>query len=315
METKIQHMDALALLAELETDSIDLIATDPPYYQVKQDDWDNQWPNEQSFLDWLESVIRECARALKPCGSLYLFASAKMAAKVELRIGRHLDMKNHITWFKEKGLHQKVCKAKQRSYFPASERILFAIGDHPERKAQDRAYANACAPLIDYFRQALAVAELTQSEVDKQLDKKMAGHWFGRSQWRLPPPADYQRLQACLKGHLSRNYESLLAQREQLLEAANSPTRRPFELNDRNFNTDVWHCPPVQYYPGKHPCEKPQAIMQHIIATSSRPGDRVLDPFTGGGSTALASRILERNFIGSELNPDYVNAARARITE
>ena len=43
--------------------------------------------------------------------------------------------------------------------------------------------------------------------------------------------------------------------------------------------TDVWEFPPVQYYPGKHPCEKPAAMMEHIIRSSSRPGDVVADFF------------------------------------
>lgn len=45
------------------------------------------------------------------------------------------------------------------------------------------------------------------------------------------------------------------------------------------------HFKPVQWYQGKHPCEKPLDLIRHIIEASSRPGDVVLDTFVGSGST------------------------------
>ena len=65
--------------------------------------------------------------------------------------------------------------------------------------------------------------------------------------------------------------------------------------------TDVWTYPSVQAYPGKHPCEKPAAMMEHIVRTSSRPGDVVGDFFMGSGATGKAAWRLGRRFIGVEL--------------
>ena len=62
--------DALSVLKQLPDNSIDLIATDPPYFRVKKDAWDNQWQSVEEYLAWLDSILLECWRVLKPSGSL-----------------------------------------------------------------------------------------------------------------------------------------------------------------------------------------------------------------------------------------------------
>ena len=61
-----------------------------------------------------------------------------------------------------------------------------------------------------------------------------------------------------------------------------------------------------------HPTQKPINILKKLIEVSSKEGDIVLDPFMGVGSTAVACKELKRNFIGSELNPKYVEYAEKR---
>ena len=62
--------DALAVLKTLPDNSIDLIATDPPYFRVKSCAWDNQWGSVEDYLSWLDEVLAEFWRVLKPNGSL-----------------------------------------------------------------------------------------------------------------------------------------------------------------------------------------------------------------------------------------------------
>jgi site-specific DNA-methyltransferase (adenine-specific) len=68
--------------------------------------------------------------------------------------------------------------------------------------------------------------------------------------------------------------------------------------------TDVWTFAPVQYYPGKHPCEKPADLLDHAITASSREGDVVLDAFMGSGSTGKSCIKLNRRFIGIEMEEE-----------
>ena len=62
-----------------------------------------------------------------------------------------------------------------------------------------------------------------------------------------------------------------------------------------------------------HPNEKPVAMMRHFIQLHTKPGDVVLDPFMGGGTTGVAAVELERTFIGIELDGDHFATAERRI--
>ena len=62
-----------------------------------------------------------------------------------------------------------------------------------------------------------------------------------------------------------------------------------------------------------HPTQKPEALLKRIILASSNPGDRVLDPFLGSGTTAAVARQLHRRWIGIERETAYVQAARERV--
>ncbi|MQX35315.1 site-specific DNA-methyltransferase [Roseospira navarrensis] len=62
-----------------------------------------------------------------------------------------------------------------------------------------------------------------------------------------------------------------------------------------------------------HPTQKPEALLHRIILASSNPGDVILDPFLGSGTTAAVAKRLGRRWIGIEQDPDYIAAARARI--
>ena len=66
---------------------------------------------------------------------------------------------------------------------------------------------------------------------------------------------------------------------------------------------------------GGHPTQKPIALMDHLISLLSNEGDTVFDPFMGSGSTGVSSKKLKRNFIGIELNEDYVEISKKRIKE
>jgi modification methylase len=62
-----------------------------------------------------------------------------------------------------------------------------------------------------------------------------------------------------------------------------------------------------------HPTQKPEALLHRILLASTRPGEIVLDPFFGTGTTGAVARHLGRRFIGIERDPAYVALARARI--
>lgn len=66
---------------------------------------------------------------------------------------------------------------------------------------------------------------------------------------------------------------------------------------------------------GKHPTQKPEALIKHFVELLSNTNDWVLDPFMGSGTTGVVSKKLDRNFVGIELDEGYFQMAQNRIEE
>jgi site-specific DNA-methyltransferase (adenine-specific) len=63
----------------------------------------------------------------------------------------------------------------------------------------------------------------------------------------------------------------------------------------------------------EHPCQMPEAVLERIIRVSSQPGDLVLDPFAGSGTTLAVAKRLQRRYLGVELSPAYAAAIETRL--
>ncbi|GEK13236.1 DNA-methyltransferase [Aliivibrio fischeri] len=328
-QLQLVNADCLDYLKTLPDNSVDLVFTDPPYFQVKKNAWDNQWPDVESFLAWLDEVLLEFWRVLKPSGSLYLFCGSKLASDTELLIRARFEVLNHIIWAKPSGVWNRAHKPSLRSFFPATERIIFAghYGSDGFAKGCNQ-YATKCAelkrntfkPLIDYFKNAREELNISAKEINEITGTKMCSHWFSYSQWKLPTKEQYKALQslfASKNGNLSKTHSQLNSEYQTLqkeygellktydqLKIEYESLRRPFGVTSEVPYTDVWSFAPVQYYPGKHPCEKPADLIDHVIQTSSREGDVVLDAFMGSCSVGKRCLLLNRKFIGVEMEEE-----------
>jgi site-specific DNA-methyltransferase (adenine-specific) len=296
--------------------SVDAVVTDPPYFRVKNEDWDRQWDSPTAFLAWLDQVAEQWQRLLKPNGSLYCFASPQMAARVEVMLSQRFEVLNNIRWTKAQGWHEKAEKEALRSYLSPWEAVIFAEQFGADGSAlHGSGWADQCAELragvFEPLRQYLLLerdrAGITNRQVDECLKTSgMAGHYFGASQWALPTEDAYQKLRQLFNSgpsieYLRREYEDLRREYEDL--------RRPFGVTRFDPFTDVWNFRTVQARPGKHPCEKPQPLLSHIIKSSTRPGAVVLDSFAGSGATGQACLALGREFIGIERCPHWHQVA------
>ena len=66
---------------------------------------------------------------------------------------------------------------------------------------------------------------------------------------------------------------------------------------------------------GKHPTQKPISLIQRCLRAGTNPGDIVLDPFSGSGSTGVAALGMDRKFIGYELQEEFVELAGRRLAK
>ena len=304
--------------------AVDCVITDPPYFKVKGDYWDNEWDKPAEFLAWMRGILGLLADRMKPNGSAYVFASPQMAGRVETVAWERLNVLGHIVWRKGSagrtttGWHQKAEKEALRGFLFETERVIFAEHYNSDNFARGEAsYVAACddarglvfEPLRQYLAQEWERAGLTKKDAEQATGTQMASHWFTRSQWALPTEAHYKTLQdrANRSGqfeYLRREYEDLRREYEDL--------RRHFDCRNGDQYSDVWTFDPPKSNHG-HPTEKPVPLMAHIVRLSVRPGGHAVDPFMGSGTTGVACVQLGRKFTGIERERKYFDIACERI--
>ena len=308
----LYHGDCLEHLGQIGP--YNALVTDPPYFKVKDDDWDNQWAKSDDFLQWMDSWIGKTKAQLASNGSVWVFASPSMTPSVERVVSTHYRVLNSIRWVKEAGWHKKVELSAQRRFLTPWEGLIFA--EQYADKYEDAAKAlhrEVFAPIGRYLQTEWERAGWKSSAVGKAIgrDSALPTRWAEGSS--LPSEEDYIKVRRLLNQgegqgeYLRREYEYLRREYEDL--------RRPFTISKREHNSDIWTFPTVQGYAGKHPCEKPILMMEHIIATSTKPGDTILDPFAGSGSTLRAAKNLGRHAVGVELEERYCEITAQRLAQ
>jgi DNA modification methylase len=120
--------------------------------------------------------------------------------------------------------------------------------------------------------------------------------------WCLPTPRFYKPLKELLK--LDDRYDILLNR-----EPSNSTNNR----EDLAYKHD---CYVVDNNNREmlHPSQKPLEVIKHLVTCVTKENETVFDGFGGSGTTALAAKLTNRNFIVSEINPEYVKKAKERLT-
>lgn len=294
--------DSLELLRRIPSSSVSLILTDPPYHTTKKGNifGDTAFEEDEHFLDWMESYAIEWKRILKPSGTLYVFCSSEMSARLEVRLSQHLRPIGHITWTKPNepgydGWKGKMKKESLRQWYPHSERILmFEHGVYGLRKADRR------TPLGQYLRDQRIAAGMTMNALTEHAGAYgKVNHGGAVANWEagrnIPSREQYRKIVQALEG--TGLIEPMLPYEDVV---------RPLNVSSDIEYTDTWNFMSVRPFRGKHPAEKPSDMLKHIIAASSYEGDIVLDCFAGSGSTLLAALDLGRRAVGLEIENQWI---------
>lgn len=326
-----------------------LVLTDPPYGigHASADDADaGDWDTREHAKDWALALAR-----LRPlCASnatAFVFGpvGAFLDARTALPDSSGWHPLQDLVWTKENAdASGRADPDAARTFFPTSERVLFAEAVHvdgsgeatPERDAErawrlreEKEHDAKMEPLVEYFNRALRVSGLRLRDVAARWPEffpgqtgAIVGHYFGGHQWQLPTPAAYAALQAIINPAVDRRNpsrpdgtdgrEGLRAQWEGL-RAQWEELRRPFFAADGVTPSDLLRFPVVPVPSRVHPCQKPLGLLSHLIRTATRPGDIVLDPFAGSGSTAVAALASGRRCVLIEREPSALALIRDRL--
>lgn len=283
--------------------SQDLIIVDPPYYKAINEKWDNQWKNEQEYLDWCKLWFNECVRTLKDTGSFYCYGNFDILSKQKVLIFDDvLNFRQNITL--SKGLKSIAGRTsnKLRMFPTASEYLVFYT-------VQDMYGVKGSEKIKNYMYSEFEKSGLSFMEINRDLlnttFKGGGGMAYNllsktRTNWDFPTKDKYIKLQK--SGFWGKPYDEL--KREF--------TESRFTFNLPTGQTDVWDFTPDKVRYG-HPTQKPQDICQRIIKASSNENDNVLIPFAGSGSECVACDDLKRNWIAFENDKDNFSMSKKRV--
>ncbi|RLD19789.1 MAG: hypothetical protein DRI69_07625 [Bacteroidetes bacterium] len=301
--------DCLELLSEIETESIDLMILDPPYYRIDSSHWDRQWETFEEYLIWIEEIAIEAKRVLKANGSLYVFGDDHRIAYIQVRLDKHFSFLNHLIWYKRNNQSIKGAMNSRR-YACVSERVLFyeqtSESGLPATGLQEIHGTKDCFSSIkeyirgEYQKVMEANGFKTKAEYDAYLNEitdtksVVTRHYFADSQYCFPTLELYGKLRKT--GFFVRNYEDLRRDYEDLRRVF-TPIRGMYEVFDIPIIGGSENLP--------HPTQKPSRLIEKLITNSSNEGDLICDPFLGSGTTLAACRKTNRSCIGFEISDEW----------
>jgi DNA modification methylase len=301
-----------------------VLHADPPYGYGKEADG---VANDNLYGDKLDAFQLAWWRACRPHvadnGSAYIWGAApdlwRLWYKAGLGESEPLTFRNEIVWDKQSIAGMK--SGDMNCYPEASERCLFfQLGRYVLRfnQTQDD-YWEGWDPLRLYMVEQRDAMGWTAGDVKRICGNHMYGHWFGRSQWAFITRENYEKLQAAAGAcAFQRSYDDLHAEYRELARVFNNEVRdpltndflnaRPYFDNAHDIMRDTWTFPRVA---GEerfgHATPKPVAMMERVCKSSARPGELVLEPFGGTGSTLIGAQKSGRRCYTMELEPRYVD--------
>ena len=317
----LYHGDCVEGVAALPGEYSHMVLTDPPYFRVLDDDWDNR-KSIAAFLADYRAWGRSWSRVLKPNGTLYAFMSSAMESRLTCLLEDECGFAvlSHIVWTKPTSIQDRGRGGLRAFHSGDNERLVMAEPTDKEAwqsktlalditNKQYRLAAKTFAPIREYLESERQDVGLSCAEIDKELGYNgMAGHWFKDNQWSMPTQENYEKLQRLFNGHLRREYDHLRREYDDL--------RREFTLGPHTAKGrpagEVWSFPLGD---SEHPASKPVAIMSHCIQTSTHPSDIIIDPFCGSGPVPFAAKALGRRCIGFELEERWLEMAAKRCRQ
>lgn len=298
--------DSLDKLKLIPDSTISLILTDPPYHSTKKDNIanDKAFVTDEDFINWMKEYFIQWKRILKPNGSIFMYCSSTMSAKLEIAMSEYFNILSHIVWTKPNdpgfdGWKGKMKKEALRQWYPHSERILF-VEPATDGNLKRSWFGN-------FLKEKRTMAGLSGNRLTEIVGAYgKVNHGGAVSNWEtgrnIPSREQYDKICSAI---LETGKVSIMPDYEDVI--------RKFEVTADIQFTDVWDFNSVRPYKGKHPAEKPLEMLEHCINATTFEDDIILDCFAGSGSTSIASLNLNRYSISIELEKDWYEAIINRI--
>ena len=316
----------MRILKDFADDSIDLIVTSPPYFQ--QRDYGNgisgigNEETENEYLGNLLRVFEECVRIVKTTGAIvfnlgdkYLNGSLSLIPykfAIKATENRQTFLINQLTWAKlnptprqeKRKLIQSTepffIFAKSKDYHFDLENYLSHLdlfNKNSKNKPTDQ-LGKKYYELIENSDLDDAEKQNARKSLDETVESIHRGEIVGfRMKIKGIHKLAYGGQEGGRNNQIKNNGFTIIKilgnrMKKDVIES-------PVEITKDNF----------------HPAVFPSYIVQELIKLLSKENDIVLDPFCGSGTTCIAAKTLNRNYLGIEINPKYVALANERLAQ
>ncbi|OBQ03954.1 MAG: DNA modification methylase [Anabaena sp. LE011-02] len=326
LKNKIILGDNLSVLKQIENDTFDLIITSPPYFQQRNyGNGDLGIGNETTESEYLKNILTvfwECVRVLKKTGVIvfnlgdkYIDGGLSLIPykfAIQAIQNQNIFLINQITWSK---LNPTPRQDKRKLIQATEPFFIFA-------KSKDY-YFN----LDNYLQHLDSFNKSVKSKPSDKLGKKyvelIKNSDLSEEQKNNAIKALNQAILAVHNGEIE-GFRMKIHGIHKLAYGGQDGGRNN-QIKNNGFtiirilgNTikkDIIESPVEITKNNHHPAVYPLYIIQELIKLLTQEDDFVLDPFCGSGTTCIAARNLNRNYLGIEINPDYVNLANNRIEQ
>jgi len=334
MENRIIQGNCLEELKTLADNSVDAVVTDPPYglsFMGKK--WDYDVPSVETW--------EECLRVLKPGGYLLAFAGTRTQHRMAVRIeDAGFEIRDMIAWVYGSGFPKSLNIGKAIDKLQGNERSVvgkdksggvrnsmagnFIGGEYDITKgiSPHEGWGTALKPALEPI--TVARKPLGEKTVAENVLKwgtgginiegsrvgttdDISGTSSKTSIW-----GDGESKQVESNGNeLGGRFPANLIHdgSDEIVELFPNDSQRFFycakaSKSERNRGVEDGN---------KHPTIKPISLMEYLVKLVTKENAIVLDPFAGSGSTLLACKNLNRNYIGIEMEPEYIEIIKARL--
>lgn len=342
--SRILQGDVLDQLASLPDESVQCVVTSPPYWGLRDYGVAGQIglePTPEEYVAKMVEVFREVRRVLRSDGTCWLNLGDSYAANRSYQVpdSKWVDVGN------SKGMKASEIGLKPKDLVGIPWMVAFALradgwwlrADNPwgkpngmpesviDRPTRAHEYVFLLAKSERYYYDAEAVRTAPKASTETRLKQdienqagssranggektngpmKAVGRGLTGGAYAPPGQAPHGKARTDKQRGHSRRHQGFndrwyaMTVEEQMADGANLRS--------------IWWISPAQYAEA-HFAVMPEKLAQICILAGTKPGDTVLDPFTGSGTVGVVALRYQRNFVGIELNPEYVALAERRI--
>ena len=327
--------DCLTELKKLKPESVNCCITSPPYWGLRNYNVEGQLGLEKTpeeYVAKMVEVFREVKRVLKKEGTLWLNLGDSYAGNREKsgKAGPHATCGNTKAEYCSK-FNKIVGDLKSKDLVGIPWKVAFALQSKDYR-------CEHCGWIGKYAETKQAIDTYCPTCGNRAID---APGWYLRQDiiWHKPNPMPESVTDRCTKSH---EYIFLLAKsqkyyfgNEAIKEPYQNPKEKPRNKSEEGYNQSFsggrWSKGERDYYAkggrnkrsvwtvttkpfkGAHFATFPEDLILPCVLAGCLKGGKILDPFAGAGTTGVVAKKNNRNFIGIELNQEYLAMAQRRI--